>query len=98
MNIKSKIRYLGEKNSLLPWKMTEKLTVEVYVKNRDTGGGGVVAAHLIYFVWIWEKIAILTIFGHDPYGHKYGHDGYPWKYNKQTNSLVKKLSDLDVWG
>jgi len=47
MKFKSKIGYLGEKNSLLPWKMTEKLTVEVDVKNRDA-----VAGHLIYFVRI----------------------------------------------
>ncbi len=48
MKFKSKIGYLGEKNSLLPRKMTEKLTVEVDVKNPDRVGG--VAVHLIYFV------------------------------------------------
>jgi len=52
MKFKSKIGYLGEKNSLLPRKITEKLTVEVDVKNRDTGGAGAGAGHLIYFVWI----------------------------------------------
>ena len=35
MKFKSKIGYLGEKNSLLPRKMTEKLTVEMDVKNPD---------------------------------------------------------------
>ncbi len=48
MKFKSKIGYLGEKNSLLPRKMTEKLTVEV-LKNPDGVGG---AGHLIYFVRI----------------------------------------------
>ena len=42
-------------------------------------------------------MAIFTIFGHDPYGQKYGHDRYPWKDHKQTYSLVKKSSDLGVW-
>ena len=42
-------------------------------------------------------MAILAIFGHRPYDQNYGHDGYPWKDNKKTNTAVKKLSDLDVW-
>ena len=51
MKFKSKIGYLGEKNSLLPWKMTEKLTVEVDVKNPDgVAGAPVAVVHLIYFV------------------------------------------------
>ena len=32
MKFKSKIRYLGEKNSILPWQMNEQLAVEVEVK------------------------------------------------------------------
>ena len=53
MKFKSKICYLGEKNSLLPRKMTEKLAVEVDVKNRYAVVG---AAHLIYFVWIVTRM------------------------------------------
>ena len=33
MKIKSKIRYLGERNSILPGQMAEQLAVEVDVKN-----------------------------------------------------------------
>ena len=33
MKIKSKIRYLGERNSILPGQMAEQLSVEVDVKN-----------------------------------------------------------------
>ena len=33
MKIKSKTRYLGERNSILPGQMAEQLTVEVDVKN-----------------------------------------------------------------
>ena len=52
----------------------------------------------IWSIWPYlGKMAILTIFGHDPYGQKYGHDWYPWKDHKQTNSLLKKSSDLDLW-
>ena len=43
MKFKSKISYLGEKISILPWQMAEQWTVEVDVKNRDgeeEGGEG----------------------------------------------------------
>ena len=33
VKFKSKISYLGEKISILPWQMAEQLTVEVDVKN-----------------------------------------------------------------
>ena len=33
MKVKSKISYLGEKISILPWQMAEQLAVEVDVKN-----------------------------------------------------------------
>ncbi len=33
MKVKSKISYLGERNSILPWQMAEQLAVEVDVKN-----------------------------------------------------------------
>ena len=33
MKLKSKISYLGEKISILPWQMAEQLAVEVDVKN-----------------------------------------------------------------
>ena len=33
MKFKSKISYLGEKISILPWQMAEQLSVEVNVKN-----------------------------------------------------------------
>ena len=39
----------------------------------------------------------MDIYGHKPYDQMYGHDGYPEKEHKQTNSPVKKSSDLDVW-
>ena len=42
-------------------------------------------------------MAKLAIFGHKLYDQNYGHDGYPWKDKKKTNSPVKKSSDLDVW-
>ena len=34
---KSKISYLDEKNSILPWQMAEQLAVEVDVKNVTDG-------------------------------------------------------------
>ena len=37
MKFKSKISYLGEKISILPWQMTEQLAVEVDVKNVTYG-------------------------------------------------------------
>ena len=41
MKIKSKISYLGERNSILPGQMAEQLAVEVDVKNvTEYGGGG----------------------------------------------------------
>ena len=46
---------------------------------------------------IYPNMAILAIFDHKPYDQNCGHDGYPWKDNKKTNSPVKKSSDLDVW-
>ena len=42
-------------------------------------------------------MAILAIFGHKSYEQNFGYDGYPWKYNKEIKSPVKKSSDLDVW-
>ena len=33
MKVKSKISYLGERNSILPGQMAEQLAVEVHVKN-----------------------------------------------------------------
>ena len=33
MKFKSKVSYLGEKNSILPWQMSEQLAVEVDVKD-----------------------------------------------------------------
>ena len=33
VKFKSKISYLGQKNSILPWQMAEQLAVEVDVKN-----------------------------------------------------------------
>ena len=33
MKFKSKISQLGEKNSILPWQMSEQLTVQVDVKD-----------------------------------------------------------------
>ncbi len=37
MKIKSKISYLGERNSFIPGQMAEKLAVEVDVKNLTDG-------------------------------------------------------------
>ena len=40
MKVKSKISYLGERNSILPGQMAEQLAVEVDVKNVTYGAGG----------------------------------------------------------
>ena len=42
LKVKSKISYLGERNSILPGQMAEQLAVEVDVKNvtEQYGGGG----------------------------------------------------------
>ena len=37
MKVMSKISYLGEKISILPWQMAEQLAVEVDVKNVTYG-------------------------------------------------------------
>ena len=42
MKFKSKISYLGEKNSILPWQMAEQLAVEVDVKNVTQYGAAAV--------------------------------------------------------
>ena len=44
MKIKSKIRYLGERNSILPGQMAEQLAVEVDVKNLIEQQHGTAAA------------------------------------------------------
>ena len=51
MKVKSKISYLGERNSILPGQMAEQLSVEVDVKNvthththRHTHGQGLIFA------------------------------------------------------
>ena len=57
-------------------------------------------AEYVQYGHIWVNmaiLAILAIFNYKPYDQNYGHDGYPWKDNKQTMSPVKKSSDLDVW-
>ncbi len=88
MKIKSKIHYLGERNSILPGQMAEQLAVEVDVKNvtyGGGGGGGGAAGQALLFAL------------DDLYSQKYGHDGYPWKDNRKTKSPVKKSSDLYVF-
>ena len=54
MKFKSKIRYLGEKISILPWQMAEQLAVEVDVKNVTEFDVKNVTEQdkPIYFVWI----------------------------------------------
>ena len=44
MKFKSKISYLGEKNSILFWQMSEQLAVEVNVKNVTEQQHGTAAA------------------------------------------------------
>ena len=39
----------------------------------------------------------MATYGHNQYCPKYGHDGYPRKENRKTNSAVKESSDLDFW-
>ena len=55
VKFKSKISYLGEKISILPWQMAEQLAVEVDVKNvmeqQDKP---------IYFVWIYINPALIN--------------------------------------
>ena len=38
----------------------------------------------------------LAIYGHCQIGHKYGHDGYPWKEHNKTSSPVKTRGKLGV--
>ena len=53
VKFKSKISYLGEKISILPWQMAEQLAVEVDVKNvTDTVHSSTEEDKPIYFVWI----------------------------------------------
>ncbi len=54
MKVKSKISYLGERNSILPGQMAEQLSVEVDVKNfTEYGGGGVHTDKPQYLSWIF---------------------------------------------
>ena len=58
MKIKSKISYLGERNSFIPGQMAEKLAVEVDVKNvtytvHSTQQQEQEQDKLHYFVWIF---------------------------------------------
>ena len=51
MKVKSKISYLGERNSILPGQMAEQLAVEVNVKNvteEYTAGGGGAGQALLF--------------------------------------------------
>ena len=61
VKFKSKISYLGEKISILPWQMAEQLAVEVDVKNvthiaaavhSSSSSSSTQQDKLIYFVWI----------------------------------------------
>ena len=54
VKFKSKISYLGEKISILPWQMAEQLAVEVDVKNvtEYRAAAAVQTDKPIYFVWI----------------------------------------------
>ena len=58
MKVKSKISYLGERNSILPGQMAEQLAVEVNVKNvteytvHSTQQQEQEQDKLHYFVWI----------------------------------------------
>ena len=47
MKFKSKISYLGEKISILPWQMAEQLAVEVNVKNVMHGAAAVRTSPII---------------------------------------------------
>ena len=49
MKVKSKISYLGERNSILPGQMTEQLAVEVNVKKYDTAAAAA-GAHRTSFI------------------------------------------------
>ena len=57
VKFKSKISYLGEKISILPWQMAEQLAVEVDVKNvtEHTHSSSTEEDKPIYFVWILSK-------------------------------------------
>ena len=57
MKFKSKISYLGEKISILPWQMAEQLAVEVDVKN-VTEDGTVHTDKLLYLVRIIHKFKL----------------------------------------
>ncbi len=52
MKVKSKISYLGKRNSILPGHMAEQLAVEVDVKNVTEQQYTVHTDKLLYLVWI----------------------------------------------
>ena len=62
MKVKSKISYLGERNSILPGQMAEQLAVEVDVKNvteeeytAAAGGAGQAPLFCLdIYIYIWD--------------------------------------------
>ena len=60
MTFKSKISYLGEKISILPWQMAEQMAVEVDVKNVMYGRRTEDGTHRTsFFTWLGSYIGIL---------------------------------------
>ena len=61
LKFKSKISYLGEKISILPWQMAEQLAVEVDVKNvTHTAAAAAGQAHL-FCLDVLCKISIYSV-------------------------------------
>ena len=62
MKFKSKISYLGERISILPWQMAEQLAVEVDVKNvmdgtiQNTEHGTQTSS----FIWLGLMLTFIT--------------------------------------
>ena len=77
MKVKSKISYLGEKISILPWQMAEQLAVEVDVKNvtdgtRNTEDGRQTSS----FIWLGFRHFIYQYHPHHHHEEKHLHRLY----------------------
>ena len=63
MKFKSKISYLGEKITILPWQMAEQLAVEVNVKNvmEHTGAAASAGQALVFDLDLQHALLLYEI-------------------------------------